>query len=143
MAADDVAQTRSKRILRWIALALLAAGAVAGAIAFRRRQPGGMPLTVAPSPRPVSSARVEPAKPAAPAMPLEPPRPAALAEPLGGPEPAPQPVDDVVDETADGYDGWTVADLRARARELGVTGYSKLRKVDLVAALRERDAPTP
>lgn len=66
----------------------------------------------------------------------------AVAEALGELAPAPPPADDVVDEPAAGYDGWTVANLRTRARQLGVTGYSKLRKADLVAALQERDAPT-
>ena len=34
------------------------------------------------------------------------------------------------------YDDWTVADLRRRAKELGLTGYSHLRKAELVTALR-------
>lgn len=133
MADDDVAQTRSRCTLRWsVALAALstAAVAVAGAIAFRRRRPRGIPSTIAPTPRPAPVARVEPPEPATP------------AEALGERAPAPPPVDDVVDEPAAGYDGWTVANLRTRARQLGVTGYSKLRKADLVAALQERDAPT-
>lgn len=34
------------------------------------------------------------------------------------------------------YDDWTVADLRARAKDLGLTGYSKLKKSDLIDKLR-------
>ncbi|KTR06582.1 DUF7218 family protein [Curtobacterium luteum] len=34
------------------------------------------------------------------------------------------------------YDDWTVADLRKRAKELGLTGYSSKRKSDLIDALR-------
>ena len=34
------------------------------------------------------------------------------------------------------YDDWTVADLRKRAKELGLTGYSSKRKADLIDALR-------
>lgn len=35
------------------------------------------------------------------------------------------------------YEEWTVADLRGRAKELGLTGYSDKRKSDLVSLLRE------
>jgi hypothetical protein len=35
------------------------------------------------------------------------------------------------------YDAWTVADLRKRARELGLSGYSKLNKDKLISALRD------
>lgn len=35
------------------------------------------------------------------------------------------------------YDSWTVLELRARAKELGVTGYSGLNKSDLIFELRE------
>jgi hypothetical protein len=35
------------------------------------------------------------------------------------------------------YDDWTVPELRARAKELGLTGYSGRRKSDLVRMLRE------
>ena len=34
------------------------------------------------------------------------------------------------------YDDWTVDELRARAKEIGLTGYSRLRKADLTSALR-------
>ena len=34
------------------------------------------------------------------------------------------------------YDDWTVADLRARARELGISGYSGKRKAELISMLR-------
>jgi hypothetical protein len=35
------------------------------------------------------------------------------------------------------YDEWTVDELRGRAKEIGLTGYSKLRKKELIAALRD------
>lgn len=34
------------------------------------------------------------------------------------------------------YDDWTVADLRARAKELGLSGYSGKRKSELISMLR-------
>ena len=34
------------------------------------------------------------------------------------------------------YDSWTVPELRSRAKELGLTGYSLLNKSDLVFELR-------
>jgi hypothetical protein len=34
------------------------------------------------------------------------------------------------------YDGWTVAELKKRAKELGISGYSGLTKDKLVAKLR-------
>ena len=34
------------------------------------------------------------------------------------------------------YDDWTVADLRGRAKEIGLSGYSKLAKAELIDALR-------
>jgi len=34
------------------------------------------------------------------------------------------------------YEDWTVAELRDRAREIGLTGYSGKRKAELVRALR-------
>ena len=36
------------------------------------------------------------------------------------------------------YDSWTVLELRVRAKELGVTGYSGLNKSDLIFELRNR-----
>ncbi len=35
------------------------------------------------------------------------------------------------------YDSWTVAELRKRAKELGLTGYSNLSKDNLITKLRE------
>ncbi|MFL0564972.1 Rho termination factor N-terminal domain-containing protein [Microbacterium sp. 179-I 1D1 NHS] len=34
------------------------------------------------------------------------------------------------------YEDWTVADLRARAKELGLSGYSHARKAELIDMLR-------
>ncbi len=34
------------------------------------------------------------------------------------------------------YDDWTVKDLRGRAKELGITGYSGAKKADLISMLR-------
>jgi hypothetical protein len=34
------------------------------------------------------------------------------------------------------YEDWTVADLRKRAKEIGLTGYSRKRKAELVDSLR-------
>jgi hypothetical protein len=34
------------------------------------------------------------------------------------------------------YDDWTVADLRKRAKELGLTGYSSKKKAELISELR-------
>lgn len=34
------------------------------------------------------------------------------------------------------YEEWTVADLRARAKELGLSGYSSARKAELIDLLR-------
>ncbi len=38
---------------------------------------------------------------------------------------------------AGSYDDWTVADLKKRAKELGLTGYSSKRKSELIRALRD------
>jgi hypothetical protein len=35
------------------------------------------------------------------------------------------------------YDDWTVEQLKDRAREIGLSGYSRLRKADLIEALRD------
>ncbi|WP_314425820.1 Rho termination factor N-terminal domain-containing protein [uncultured Microbacterium sp.] len=34
------------------------------------------------------------------------------------------------------YEDWTVEELRARAKEIGLSGYSRKRKADLISALR-------
>ncbi len=38
---------------------------------------------------------------------------------------------------SESYDEWTVENLRRRARQLGLTGYSSLRKAELIEALRD------
>lgn len=35
------------------------------------------------------------------------------------------------------YEDWTVDELRARAKEIGLTGYSRKRKAELISALRD------
>jgi hypothetical protein len=34
------------------------------------------------------------------------------------------------------YDDWTVSELKKRAKEIGLTGYSRKRKSELISALR-------
>ena len=43
----------------------------------------------------------------------------------------------VKDDQAASYDDWKVEDLRKRARELGLPGYSGKKKSDLVTMLRD------
>lgn len=38
--------------------------------------------------------------------------------------------------TSGDYDDWTVSELRGKAKEIGLTGYSKLTKAKLIEALR-------
>lgn len=35
------------------------------------------------------------------------------------------------------YEDWTVPDLRKKAKEIGLTGYSRQKKSELIAALRD------
>jgi hypothetical protein len=37
---------------------------------------------------------------------------------------------------AGSYDDWTVPELKKRAREIGITGYSRKRKAELISELR-------
>jgi general stress protein YciG len=37
---------------------------------------------------------------------------------------------------AGGYEDWTVAELKQRAKEIGLTGYSAKKKSELISALR-------
>ena len=41
-------------------------------------------------------------------------------------------------EVRDAYDDWTISDLRRRAAEVGIEGRSRMRKDDLIKALRSR-----
>lgn len=52
----------------------------------------------------------------------------------------PVPVAELVQETADELSGLTAAELRTRARDLGLTGVAKLRKAELIELL---EAPEP
>ncbi len=38
---------------------------------------------------------------------------------------------------AGSYDDWTVAELKHRAKEIGLTGYSSKKKAELISALRD------
>ncbi|MGV9827779.1 MULTISPECIES: DUF7218 family protein [unclassified Gordonia (in: high G+C Gram-positive bacteria)] len=38
---------------------------------------------------------------------------------------------------SESYENWTVDELRSRAKELGLSGYSSMKKDDLIDALRE------
>lgn len=75
--------------------------------------------------------------------------PAALAELLehaaarhgaAGPVDEPIPVAEIVQEANDDLNGLTAAELRGRAKDLGIAGVAKLRKAELVELLR---APAP
>lgn len=96
-------------------------------------------------PEPKSEPKPEP-KPAKPEVKEQPKKPApktvvveskpAPKQPEQAPvkqaEPAPAPAQEEVD-----YDSMTVKDLQALAKEKGLTGYSKLKKADLIDALNE------
>ena len=45
------------------------------------------------------------------------------------------PAEDVVETTVEDFSGKTVADLKALAKEAGISGYSKMKKAELIAAL--------
>ena len=45
------------------------------------------------------------------------------------------PTEEVVETTAEDFSGMTVANLKALAKEAGISGYSKMKKAELIAAL--------
>lgn len=56
------------------------------------------------------------------------------------PNSRPSPQDDVRNfrpSRSCAYEGWTVVELRMRAKQLGIKGYSGLNKEDLIAVIRE------
>jgi len=48
---------------------------------------------------------------------------------------------DDADANADGYESWSLAELRARAAELGLAGRSRLNRAGLVEALQAHAEP--
>ncbi|NCD20256.1 MAG: hypothetical protein EOL89_09780 [Actinobacteria bacterium] len=127
MAADAVPRRRQNR---FVTALILVAGVVAAAFALVRFLAGRPHAEAPPGP---GSARV-------PSLPE--PRPGTptaeipdTADDSAGTDPDHEDHED--SEDSDSLEDWTVARLRMRARELGITGYSRMRKAELVAALRD------